>query len=66
MAKCGTCKRFVESVGMQYLRARGPAAPGSPARLAVGRSCLCTLRLASGYRLHPVNCCASHPRLSNM
>ena len=37
-----------------------------PARLALGRSCLCTLRLASGYRLRPVNCCASHPRLSDM
>ena len=28
MAKCPTCKRFVESVGMQYLRARGPAPQG--------------------------------------
>jgi hypothetical protein len=37
-----------------------------PARLAVGRNSLCTLRLASGYRLCPVKFCASHPRLSDM
>jgi hypothetical protein len=28
MAKCPTCTKFVESVNMQYLRARGPAPPG--------------------------------------
>jgi hypothetical protein len=25
MAKCPTCTKFVESINMQYLRARGPA-----------------------------------------
>ena len=62
MAKCPTCTKFVESVNMQYLRARGPAPQGWRLVGVVCAHC----ELGSGYRLHPVNCCASHPRLSNM